>query len=54
MKPYFLLIALFTSVLGFSQNDTYYETYPKFEDCDAQTGESLKQCFIIASDVSLA
>ena len=45
MKPYFLLIALFTSVLGFSQNDTYYETYPKFEDCDAQTGESLKQCF---------
>ncbi len=45
MKPYFLLIALFSAALGLSQNDTYYETYPKFEDCQSQTDEALKQCF---------
>jgi hypothetical protein len=45
MKAYIPLIALFSVFLSVAQNDTYYETYPKFEDCKSQTGEELKQCF---------
>ena len=45
MKQLLVAFALFFSGLTFAQNDTYYETYPKFEDCQQNTGDDLKQCF---------
>jgi len=45
MKQIVLGLALLLSGIGLAQNDSYYEVYPKFEDCQQQTGKNLKQCF---------